>query len=119
MSNELSPLWAGMPPPPPAYVYLPTPSTAASHPMDMYGYSKCRMYVHADGVGDAPGIDIAVRGAPNESGPYFDELGPDAKRTKVASGATYVLRDVSRYVRIEVEGELAAASWTIWVVPMR
>lgn len=102
-----------LPPAPPAYVYLPTGSTTMSNPMDMYGYSRCRIYVKAAAAGTS--IDVVVKGSPNENGSYVDELGPDARKT-VSGEASYVLQDISRFLRMEVSN--FTGSWTIWIVPV-
>ncbi|CAM3326877.1 MULTISPECIES: hypothetical protein [Paenibacillus] len=103
------------PPAPPAYVYLPTGSTAISNPMDMYGYSKCRVYVKPAVPGIS--IDVTVKGAPNEYGPYAEELGPAAKQTGISGEVSYMLEQISRFLRIEVAN--FSGSWTIWVVPLQ
>ncbi len=103
------------PPPPPAYVYLPTGSTAVSNPMDMYGYAKCRVYVQTTQTGTR--IDVTVKGAPNESGIYAPELGTEAVKTGITGTTSYVLQDISRFLRIEVAN--FTGNWTIWVVPLQ
>ncbi|WP_010268420.1 hypothetical protein [Paenibacillus senegalensis] len=102
------------PPLPPAYVYLPTGSTAVSNPLDMYGYSRCRVYVQPASLPSS--IDVVVKGAPNEDGPFADELGAEARRIGISSETSYVLQDISRFLRIEAEN--FTGSWTIWVVPI-
>ncbi|AYB42798.1 hypothetical protein V4V36_22015 [Paenibacillus lautus] len=99
---------------PPAYIYLPTGSTAVSNPMDLYGYSRCRVYVKAASATST--IDVVVKGAPNENGTYTDELGPDARKSGITGEASFVLQDISRFIRVEVSN--FAGSWTVWVVPI-
>jgi hypothetical protein len=100
--------------PPPAHIYLPTPATRRSNPMDMCGYSHCRIYLI--GSTDNASIDLEIKGAPNESGPYLQELGEHASLRGVTADTSFVLRDISRYLVIEVPR--LTGGWTIWAVPM-
>ncbi|MCR2804859.1 hypothetical protein [Paenibacillus soyae] len=101
--------------PPPAHVYLPTASTARSNPMDMEGYARCRVYLLA--AGDEDEIDVTLLGAPNEDGPYLEEISELARRFGVKGSVSYVMEDISRY--LIVEATRLQGNWTIWVVPMR
>lgn len=101
--------------PPPAHIYLPTPSTPRSNPMDFLGFTSCRIYLYASSP-DAS-IGFTIMGAPNESGPYMRELGELASQQAVASDTSFVLHYISRYLIIEVARQ--TGSWTIWAVPMR
>jgi hypothetical protein len=101
--------------PTPAHIYLPTPSTARSNPMDMLGFACCRIYMFAS-TPDAR-MDVTLKGAPNESGPYLQELGEHACQTGVVADTSFVLQHISRFLVIEVSNQ--SGSWTIWTVPMR
>ncbi|WP_372635498.1 hypothetical protein [Cohnella sp.] len=100
--------------PPPAHIYLPTPGTRRSNPMDMHGYSRCRIYVLRST--ENASIDLVIKGAPNEYGPYLQELGEQASQCDVTSDLSFVLRDISRYLVIEIPR--LTGSWTIWAVPI-
>ncbi|MFD0961024.1 hypothetical protein [Paenibacillus chungangensis] len=102
------------PAPPQAHIYLPTANTSQSNPMDMGGCSNCRIYLLASG--DAGEIDVIMKGAPNEAGPYLDEISEHAKLSGVKDSVSYVLRDTSRF--LIVEAPKLQGSWTIWVVPI-
>lgn len=101
-------------PPPPAYVYLPTGSTAISNPMDMYGYTKCRIYLKPGAPANL--IDMTVKGSPNELGSYADELDPNARKSSVQGETSYVLHNISRFLRMEAAN--ISGTWAVWVVPM-
>lgn len=100
--------------PPPAHVYRPTANAARSNPMDMLGYARCRVYLLASGPGCE--IDVAIQGAPNEDGPYLDEICGQAKRMGVTDSVSYILQDISRF--LIVDASRIKGSWTVWVVPM-
>lgn len=101
------------PAPPESFVYLPTGSTLISNPMDLKGYARCRVYVQANVAGS---IDVAISGAPNEGGMYTDELSVNAVKTGINGTTSYVLNDVSRFVKVKCAN--LTGKWTIWVVPI-
>lgn len=102
------------PPLPEAFVYLPTPSTLVSNPMDLKGFSRCRVYIQSATGGH---IDVTIKGAPNENGMYTDELSTEARKTGITESVSYVLENTSRYLQVHCAG--LTGSWMVWVVPQR
>lgn len=99
---------------PEAYVYMPTGSTLVSNPMDLKSATRCRVYVQMVSPGS---IRFAVQGAPNENGIYMEELDPAASERTADTSVSFILSDVSRFLRITCR--TVSGRWMVWVVPVQ